>query len=121
VVPAVALLVVVAEAVGGVPGTTHPVRQFAAWALQFIMQFVTVEVCASRILPSGRSTLGYSTLRNGRIDCRRGKNNRETPHARPLGSPSGHHSARMLAAHDLFGKPASTFPDHARNRYAVMM
>jgi len=26
----VALLVVVAEAVGGVPGTTHPVRQFAA-------------------------------------------------------------------------------------------
>jgi hypothetical protein len=52
VVPAVALLVVVADAVGGVPGTTHPVWQFAAWALQVIMQFVTVEVCASRILPS---------------------------------------------------------------------
>jgi hypothetical protein len=52
VVPAVALLVVVAEAAGGVPGTTHLVWQFAAWALQFIMQFVTVEVCASRILPA---------------------------------------------------------------------
>jgi hypothetical protein len=55
VVPAVALLVVVADAVGGVPGTTHPVWQFAAWALQVIMQFVTVEVCASRILPSAKT------------------------------------------------------------------
>jgi hypothetical protein len=48
---AVALLVVVAAAVGGVPGTTQMVRQFAAAALQIIMQFVTVEVCASLILP----------------------------------------------------------------------
>ena len=48
VVPAVALLVVVADAVGGVPGTTHPVWQFAAWELQLIMQFVVVELCARR-------------------------------------------------------------------------
>jgi hypothetical protein len=43
-------------------------------------------VCNGRSLrqpdPSfGRSTLGYSTLRNDSIGCRRGKNNRETPHA----------------------------------------
>ena len=49
---AVALLVVVADAVGGKPGTTQLDWQFAAWALQVIMQFVTVEVWASRILPS---------------------------------------------------------------------
>jgi hypothetical protein len=48
---AVALLVVVAEAVGAAPGTTQVVRQFAAAELQIIMQFVTVDVCASLILP----------------------------------------------------------------------
>jgi hypothetical protein len=55
VVLAVALLVVVADAVGGVPGTTHVPWQFAAWALHVIMQLVTVEVCASRILPSAQA------------------------------------------------------------------
>ena len=44
-----ALLVVVAAPVGGVPGTTHAVWQLAACELQVIMQFVVVEVCASRI------------------------------------------------------------------------
>ena len=44
-----ALLVVVAALVGGVPGTTHAVWQLAACALHTIMQFVVVEVCASRM------------------------------------------------------------------------
>jgi hypothetical protein len=46
---AVALLVVVAAPVAGVPGTRHVVWQFAAWELQIIMQLVTVELCARRI------------------------------------------------------------------------
>jgi hypothetical protein len=44
---AVALLVVVAAPVGGVPGTTHDDWQLADDALQTIMQLVTVELCAS--------------------------------------------------------------------------
>jgi hypothetical protein len=48
----VALLPVVAAPVGGVPGTRHVVWQVAACELQAIMQFVTVEVWASRILPA---------------------------------------------------------------------
>ena len=59
---AVALLVVVAAAEGGVPGTIQPVRQLAAWALQVIMQFVAVEVCASRIFASAANTLGATAL-----------------------------------------------------------
>jgi hypothetical protein len=47
-----ALLVVVAAPVGAVPGTTQVTWQFAACALQSIMQFVTVEVCARRIFPA---------------------------------------------------------------------
>ena len=43
---AVALLVVVAESIGGVPGTRQVVWQLAACALHSIMQLVTVEVCA---------------------------------------------------------------------------
>ncbi len=46
---ALALLVVVAAPVGGTPGTTHVVWQVAACALQTIMQFVVVEVCARRM------------------------------------------------------------------------
>ena len=46
-----ALLFAVAAPVGGVPGTRHVVRQVAAWELHVIMQFVTVEDCASRIFP----------------------------------------------------------------------
>jgi hypothetical protein len=45
---AVALLVVVAAPVGGVPGTTQAVWQLAACELQLIMQVVTADVCASR-------------------------------------------------------------------------
>ena len=48
---ALALLLVVAAPVGGTPGTTHVVWQVAACALQTIMQFVVVEVCARRIAP----------------------------------------------------------------------
>jgi hypothetical protein len=48
----VGLLPVVAAPVGGVPGTRHVVWQVAACELQAIMQFVTVEVWASRILPA---------------------------------------------------------------------
>jgi hypothetical protein len=47
-----ALLVVVAAPVGALPGTTQEAWQLAAWALHVIMQLVTVEVCASRILPA---------------------------------------------------------------------
>lgn len=46
---ALALLVVVAAPRGGVPGMTQLVWQFAACELQSIMQFVVVDVCASRI------------------------------------------------------------------------
>ena len=44
-----ALLVVVAALVGGVPGTKQVVWQLAACELQAIIQLVTVEVCAMRI------------------------------------------------------------------------
>jgi hypothetical protein len=47
-----ALLVEVAAPLGGVPGITHDDWQLAAWELQLFMQFVTVEVCASRIFPA---------------------------------------------------------------------
>jgi hypothetical protein len=51
VVLTLALLVVVAAPVGGVPGKMQAVWQVAAWELHVIMQLVTVDVCASRILP----------------------------------------------------------------------
>jgi hypothetical protein len=44
-----ALLVVVAAPVGGVPGMRQVVAQAAAWELHVIKQVVTAEVCASRI------------------------------------------------------------------------
>jgi hypothetical protein len=47
---AFALLVVVAAPVGAAPGTMQPLWQLAACALQAIMQLVTVELCASRIV-----------------------------------------------------------------------
>ena len=47
---AVALLVVVAAPVGGVPGTTQEDWQLAEVALQAIMQLVTVDDCASLIV-----------------------------------------------------------------------
>jgi hypothetical protein len=45
----VALLVVVADAAGGVPGTTQAALQAAPCELHVIMQVVTVDVCASCI------------------------------------------------------------------------
>jgi hypothetical protein len=50
-----ALPVLVAAPVGGVPGTRHVVWQDAACELHAIMQFVTVEVCASRTLPAANA------------------------------------------------------------------
>ncbi len=55
IVLAVALLVVVAAAEGGVPGTTQAVWQLAAWALQVIMQVVAADVCASLIFTSAET------------------------------------------------------------------
>lgn len=47
-----ALLVVVAAPVGELPGTRQVVWHIAACELHAIMQLVTVEVCASRIVPA---------------------------------------------------------------------
>ena len=49
--------VVVAPDDGGGAGRTQVVWQFAARALQSIMQLVTLELCASRIFPAA-NTLG---------------------------------------------------------------
>jgi len=43
---------VVAAPIGGVPGIRQVVWQFAAAELHAIMQFVTAELCARRILPA---------------------------------------------------------------------
>jgi hypothetical protein len=48
---------VVAALVGAVPGTTQVVWQVAACELHAIMQFVTVEDCAKRILPPADTAL----------------------------------------------------------------
>ena len=47
-VPAVALPPVVAAPLADEPGTTHAAWHVAAVALQLIMQFVVVELCARR-------------------------------------------------------------------------
>jgi hypothetical protein len=51
----VALLVVVADAAGGVPGTTQDAWHDEDWELQRIMQLVTVEVCAKRSGPAAKA------------------------------------------------------------------
>jgi hypothetical protein len=66
--PAVALLVVVAAVVGGVPGTTHADWHMDPWELHAIMQAVTVEVWASRIgsaanAPSAVAVIANATTR----------------------------------------------------------
>jgi hypothetical protein len=55
---ALALLVVVAPLVDGVPGTTQADWQLAAVELQTIMQLVVVELCANRsgLLPPSADT-----------------------------------------------------------------
>jgi hypothetical protein len=81
--------------------------------LQVIMQFVTVEVCASRIFPSAKAPRTTAAL-----IARRGKKNRQTAHAPSARSHSlpEHHSVRTAAAaHDLFGKGQTT-PDQVRAR-----
>jgi hypothetical protein len=59
-----ALLPVVAAPVGGVPGIRHVVWQLAACELHTIMQLVTVEVCAMRILPAARTVEWPSAIAN---------------------------------------------------------
>jgi hypothetical protein len=90
-------------------GTRHVDWQFADRALQVIMQFVTVEVCASLILPSAKAPCATAAL----IAAAARRIAKLRMHPPPVGSLSGHHSARMLAAHDLFGKP-KTAPDQVR-------
>jgi hypothetical protein len=62
IVLAVALLVVVAAAEGGAPGTTQAVWQFAACALQIIIQVVAVDVCANRIFGSAKALPGAAPI-----------------------------------------------------------
>lgn len=52
------LLPLIAGAVKGVPGTRHPVWQFAAAALHVIMQVVAADDCASRIFPAANAPAG---------------------------------------------------------------
>jgi hypothetical protein len=61
---AVALLVAVAAPVGGIPGTTQFEAHIAAWELQVIMQFVVIELCASRIRPSADAPDPNPTMAN---------------------------------------------------------
>jgi hypothetical protein len=83
----VALLVVVADAEGGVPGTTQAAWQAAPCELHVIMQVVTVDVCASWIfsaatapvwLPNitapeiaapARASAALNSLNAGMTDC----------------------------------------------------
>jgi len=57
----VALLVVVAELAGGVPGTMQADWHADALELQVIMQVVTAEVCARRILPAAAASAAAAT------------------------------------------------------------
>ncbi len=78
----VALLVVVAEVVGGAPGTTQAAWQAAPCELHVIMQVVTVDVCANRIFSAAiapvwlpkiatpeRVSATLNSLNAGMIDC----------------------------------------------------
>jgi hypothetical protein len=47
----VCAIAVLVEPTGGADGTKQPVWHVAACALQVIMQFVVVEICAKRIFP----------------------------------------------------------------------
>jgi hypothetical protein len=60
----VALLPVVAAPVGVVPGMRHVVWQDAACELHAIMQLVTIEVCATRILPAASAVERQSAIAN---------------------------------------------------------
>jgi len=59
-----ALLLAVAAPVGGVPGIKHVVWQDAACELHPIMQLVTFEVCATRILAAASATEWHRTTVN---------------------------------------------------------
>ena len=59
-----ALLLAVAAPVGGVPGIKHVVWQDAACEFHPIMQLVTFEVCATRILAAASATEWHRTTVN---------------------------------------------------------
>ena len=59
-----ALLPAVAAPVGGVPGMRQVVWQLAACELHDIMQFVTLEVCAMRVLAAACTGEWYSATAN---------------------------------------------------------
>jgi hypothetical protein len=58
----VALLVVVADAEGGVPGTTQAAWQAAPCELHVIMQIVTVDVCASCIFSAAMTPVWLAKI-----------------------------------------------------------
>ena len=58
----VALLVVVADAAGGVPGTTQAALQAAPCELHLIMQIVTVDVCASWIFSAATAPVSIPNI-----------------------------------------------------------
>ena len=58
----VALLVVVADAAGGVPGTTQAALQAAPCELHVIMQIVTVDVCASWIFSAATAPVSIPNI-----------------------------------------------------------
>jgi hypothetical protein len=60
----VALLVVVADAEGGVPGTTQAAWQAAPCELHVIMQVVTVDVCASSIFSAATAPVWMTAPNN---------------------------------------------------------
>jgi hypothetical protein len=59
-----ALPVMGAAPVGGVPGTTQVAWHVAACELHAIMQFVTAEVCASRIFAVAAAPLAIRRLQH---------------------------------------------------------
>jgi len=59
-----ALPPIVAAPVGAVPGIRHVVWHDAACELHAIMQFVTAEVCATRILAAANPVEWHGTIAN---------------------------------------------------------
>ena len=90
-----ALLLAVAAPVGGVPGIKHVVWQDAACELHPIMQLVTFEVCATRILAAASATEWHRTTVNPPA-----KNKRAVPPklhflSRSSGGASDRYAVRM--------------------------
>jgi hypothetical protein len=96
----VALLPVVAAPIGVVPGMRHVVWQAAACELHAIMQLVTMEVCATRILPAA-SAEWHSAIANPAAKSKRAIPPRRmvhflSPNIIAPGDKRGNVSARSL-------------------------